>query len=507
MTDKQLQIPIDKIKADFQQFLAPEHNRRIIFSGPFGVGKTYFLNEFFKEKEDEYFPIFLRPINYSLLSNEDVFKFIKYDILAQLIQDENFNIEEEFDFTKTEYLNHFLSENRFLILKNLLKAIPKIRNVISAAEELENLFSKYKEGLDKINSSPELEMLKNFQQESESNFLLEYDEVSEYISLKLDEIIELKKGGETKTKKVLIIDDLDRLDPEHIFRLFNIFSAHFDQVHYYENEDGNDNKFGFDKIIFVCDIVNIRKIFAHKYGNEVDFTGYIDKFYSKEIYYLFHKDVFNDVIYPFIDRKLQIRSHDGPTINISKCLKYTLKLLFGGNEISVRMLKRIESYSPSFTDNENKILYHPILFTRFGAKVDSVLKSYQLLIVLKFYLDLFSSREEVVRKFKKAILSFSERDDIYENHYYKQILAEAILFADLETHKFQLSTKEELKEFEYSEPSILYKVSGGYYDSIWNEGEMYYIVNLTTSLEVITNGIFYPILVNAVESIFRKGII
>lgn len=62
MTDKQLQIPIDKIKSDFQQFLAPDHNRRIIFSGPFGSGKTYFLNEFFEEK-GEYFPIFLRPIN------------------------------------------------------------------------------------------------------------------------------------------------------------------------------------------------------------------------------------------------------------------------------------------------------------------------------------------------------------------------------------------------------------------------------------------------------------
>jgi hypothetical protein len=77
MKEKTLVIPIDKIKSDFQSFVTPEHNRRIIFSGPFGIGKTYFLNEFFKEKEDEYFSIFLRPVNYSLLSNEDIFKLLK----------------------------------------------------------------------------------------------------------------------------------------------------------------------------------------------------------------------------------------------------------------------------------------------------------------------------------------------------------------------------------------------------------------------------------------------
>ena len=49
MSDNRLTIPIDKIKADFSDFLNPEYNRRIIFSGSFGIGKTYFLNEFFGE--------------------------------------------------------------------------------------------------------------------------------------------------------------------------------------------------------------------------------------------------------------------------------------------------------------------------------------------------------------------------------------------------------------------------------------------------------------------------
>lgn len=41
MADK-LQIHINKIKADFQTFLAPDNNRRIVFSEPFGIGKGIF---------------------------------------------------------------------------------------------------------------------------------------------------------------------------------------------------------------------------------------------------------------------------------------------------------------------------------------------------------------------------------------------------------------------------------------------------------------------------------
>ena len=82
---------------------------------------------------------------------------------------------------------------------------------------------------------------------------------------------------ENKVTTVLLIDDLDRLDPEHVFRLFNIFSAHYDDV-------TESNKFGFDKIIFVCDINNIQQMFNHRYGINVEFNGYIDKFYSSEIF-------------------------------------------------------------------------------------------------------------------------------------------------------------------------------------------------------------------------------
>ncbi len=89
-------------------------------------------------------------------------------------------------------------------------------------------------------------------------------------------ISEAKANKEMKS--VLIIDDLDRIDPEHIFRILNVFSAQVDL------ENKGKHKLGFDKVILICDIHNIRNIFHHRYGSHTDFSGYIDKFYSTEIF-------------------------------------------------------------------------------------------------------------------------------------------------------------------------------------------------------------------------------
>ena len=71
---------------------------------------------------------------------------------------------------------------------------------------------------------------------------------------------------------MLILDDFDRIDPEHTFRILNILSAHI--------ESDEQNKFGFDHIIIVGDIDNLRNIFHHKYGDKTDFWGYFDKFFT-----------------------------------------------------------------------------------------------------------------------------------------------------------------------------------------------------------------------------------
>jgi len=73
------------LKSRFQEHLLEPANQRTIFSGKFGSGKTIFLNDFFKENKSLFLPIVLHPVNYSIASNEDIFEYIKYDILLELL--------------------------------------------------------------------------------------------------------------------------------------------------------------------------------------------------------------------------------------------------------------------------------------------------------------------------------------------------------------------------------------------------------------------------------------
>jgi hypothetical protein len=83
-------------------------------------------------------------------------------------------------------------------------------------------------------------------------------------------ISRIQKGG---IRSVLIIEDLDRIDPEHLFRILNVLGAHVD-------EDKNTNKFGFDNIIAVLDYETTEHIFHHFYGAQANYKGYMSKFMS-----------------------------------------------------------------------------------------------------------------------------------------------------------------------------------------------------------------------------------
>ena len=390
MQNQKLTIPIDSIERDFDDFLSPDSNKRIIFSGPFGIGKTYFLDKFFKNRNPKYLPIFLRPVNYSLLSNEDVFRLIKYDILLQLINVDGFKIEKEFAFSKTDYSKFFIGQNSFLILHNLLKLIPKIQSTVDGIDNLAKLFEAYKKGKEDINTDSDLKMLYDFKNETQDNFLLEYDHVSQFVASKLDDIVEINKTY-IRLQKVLIIDDLDRLDPEHIFRLFNVFSAHFDHVNYYPNDENiKDNKFGFDKIIFVCDIENIRKIFAHKYGADVDFSGYIDKFYSSKIYH-FNK---NKSIQKFIDEIFRPHASDSFRIEIINIIKLIFRDLIEANCINHRMVENITN---------EKIRLKKSYTIDFWSPTSVRSDEFIFIQVLDFLFDVFGKNYEALHKaIKKA---------------------------------------------------------------------------------------------------------
>ena len=83
---------------------------------------------------------------------------------------------------------------------------------------------------------------------------------------------------QSKGKKcVLVIEDLDRIDPGHLFRILNVLGAHID-------EEKDANKFGFDNIVVVLDYKTTKHVFDHFYGENADYSGYMAKFCCHNIF-------------------------------------------------------------------------------------------------------------------------------------------------------------------------------------------------------------------------------
>jgi hypothetical protein len=275
-----MEIEVKSPAKSFEAHLCLEGNSRIIFSGIYGIGKSTFLDRFFDEKNQldffdnkvKYNCFHVYPVNYSVASNEDIFRLLKYDITFELIKKgARF---EKIDFSYLETIFPFLKGNAYNILAPFLTLLPKIgKNLYDLTEkQKENLKTFFKQK--QIDEQKTLESYLVKVHESDGNI---YE--SDYYSSIIKDALKKLKEDNTGSQNVLILDDLDRIDPHHIFRLFNVFAAHFDSV-----KNSSENKFGFDKVIFVCDINNIAKIFQNRYGLNVDFNGYIDKFYSCEIH-------------------------------------------------------------------------------------------------------------------------------------------------------------------------------------------------------------------------------
>jgi predicted AAA+ superfamily ATPase len=79
VTDKIIKIETSEILNDFKQHLEFDGNKRILFSGPFGTGKSTFLKEFSQKENEDFFYLKIFPVNYSVSANEDVFELIKFD--------------------------------------------------------------------------------------------------------------------------------------------------------------------------------------------------------------------------------------------------------------------------------------------------------------------------------------------------------------------------------------------------------------------------------------------
>ena len=324
-----MEISIEDPKEKFKEHLDLVSNNRILFSGKFGTGKSHFLKEYFKvgQETTDYNVFWISPVNYVVGNNQDIFEWIKIDIAKQLL------------LTNTVTKDHISLSENFLVQTYLYQSAPKLFSTLFSC--VAGKLTEKKTGIDFIEKfKAQIDRYNEFKKQAIAENKTDSENLTDVIEKALsapgsifeDDIttriiranIEMLKIDSQK-ESIIIIDDLDRLDPEHIFRILNILSCH--------NDHFDSNKFGFNKVILVCDIHNIEKIYYHKYGEKTDFTGYIEKFCTYEAFHYSLK-------YAAIDFCKQ-KAGNGFTEADQYTFSLLLTLLIDENLFTVRNFKKI----------------------------------------------------------------------------------------------------------------------------------------------------------------------
>ncbi|MFK7798232.1 MAG: P-loop NTPase fold protein [Aureispira sp.] len=338
---------MDKIKTSsvnnyFGDHLEREYNERIIFTGQFGSGKTYFLKDFFEKRKEQYNTFWLSPIKYSVASNEDIIEYIKLDIAMMLVRD---FLEPSGVVTIPDGLmiHSYMTNNLGIFTEIFLKGVAGLAEVpkaiVSTMDSLKKQHTQYKnykkEIHEKLKTDDKLLLEYINTNTTRIGSIFEDDIITQTIRASIAFINEPRAEEDQKKESVLVIDDLDRLDPDHIFRLLNIFSLHHDNYLF----GFHKNKFGFDKIILVCDIDSIEKFYYHKYGSEANFQGYIDKFCSTK-YFRFS---INDYVENFCKNQMSVNELDEAS---SVVLSKIFEVLIREKKITIRNLVKYSYTRP-----------------------------------------------------------------------------------------------------------------------------------------------------------------
>lgn len=307
-------IPIDSEITTFSDYL--DRNCRCILSARFGDGKSFFLNEFKKKTFNKYIFLTIYPVNYQVAENKDIFEYIKRDILLQILMTSAVDLSgEKYGFALR--LWGFLNQNgKDLVSDIIALAATSLANIPQTSMTiLRDNIVKFKAFSKEANKS-ESDNIESYLDEftRQKGGIYEFDPISQIIYQLITDI-KTQSGKQV----VLVIEDMDRIDPAHIFRILNVFSAHWDIRDYSEQKltSGDPlNKYNFDKILLVCHFQNIKNIFHHFYGVQTDFTGYIHKFTSSTPYeysladvieeWLVNKIPFNREIFPDICKYLAV---------------------------------------------------------------------------------------------------------------------------------------------------------------------------------------------------------
>ncbi|WP_449020140.1 P-loop NTPase fold protein [Prevotella jejuni] len=354
-----MKITLDSINIsgklnDFAQYL--ETTDRIILSAKFGDGKTYLLNELRKDEamqnKYEFFTIY--PVNYSVAKNEDVFEYIKRDIIVQLHERkllENIDLNALFASVLT-------SDDFTSVVSFLLSFVPMgefYNKVYHKFLEIKNKYDEKKHTADKY--------LSKFA--NTAGCIHEEDGYTKLIKKAIEWISQdhSLNGKVKKAKKpVLIIEDLDRLDPKHLFRILNVVSAHIDDS---DRPDIVGNKFGFSNIVLVMDYDVTKHIFHHFYGAEACYEGYMSKFLSREP---FRYSITSIMIQTF-------ETQLGEKLGIQTLWKFFSRFRERLAESSLRDLHKLTQFETKFYIKQEEYIYS-------GGSMSTSLPLFHLIIYM-----------------------------------------------------------------------------------------------------------------------------
>lgn len=468
---KSININGKKIYSDV--FEAPEYffrnhlvgkNERILFSGKFGKGKTTFLKYFFEKNKNEYNVFHLHPVNYHVLDNVDIFSYLKYDLLYNIIQGRE-KIYPNTENSERDLIYYYGLFNLDKIFNLLILSIPKIGKqyhmLLEKLDSFKKEFDEFKAKAKNLEIEKVNEFFKTFQQDEgeiyENNFTTKL--INEY----------LNEASFDNKENILIIDDLDRVDPKHIFRLLNIFSSHFD-LPYTERK----KKFNFDRIILVCHFNNIRSVFHHYYGKEADFSGYINKFYTTEPFHFDCFDKLSILIREELKNKIYLNTKKIKEYDYYQYIFDTLTIIF------VDLI------------NQGKYTLREFIKSRFlnlevrKLEVDEEIynsQKLQLLFVVDYLMKLFGSIDNCISQIEKLNRKITSKNEKHIEFALGQIIA----IAALETNGFATRHKS------LSYKSITYSIRRDF-----QENKVYISTSKQRNFKAIN---FYEVLIEAINTL------
>ena len=289
--NKDFVIPVAPAIQEFRAHL--KCHPRSILSARYGDGKSFFLDAFIKDSEvkKEFKVLKIYPVNYQVLDSRDIFDVIKYDILLQMGLNDMLDPNQE--ISSLDAFCYCMKSNGLGLLESLFdvasafEGITAVKAIGTVGKGAVGIIKKIQEAIRdyKDYKGGDLSIIDKYIEEIDKIPVYEEDPITKIIQNNI--AAWRKKKGNKNKRVVLLFEDMDRIDPAHLFRILNIFSAHMDFSYKYADEPDEslkDNKFGVDNVVVVIHYDNLKSIFQHFYGENTCFDGYIHKFADKGKY-------------------------------------------------------------------------------------------------------------------------------------------------------------------------------------------------------------------------------